>query len=379
MPGLNARLRPLLGLVIAAPCLVQAGTLRAGGLTEPPGLSRTIISVPIAPNGASVVLEALLTRPAAPGRYPLVVLSHGAPRDGADRPTMAPTHYSAVAIEFARRGWAVIAPMRRGYGRSAGPYAESDGTCKSPDYPTSGRAASADLIETIKYMAHQDYVDPGRVLLVGHSAGGFASIAAAARRPPGVLAVLNFAGGRGSDAPDSVCREDLLVDSYAGYGSSIRIPTLWLYAENDHFFGPKLARRFFAAFTGAGGIGTFVALPSFGADGHQLFNADGMPLWRDPVDAFLRQHNLPTWTKPISERAENLPAPSQLSASGRRSFASYLNSANFEKAFAVSAKGGYGWASGHRSADEASHTALEICLKDAPNCKLYAVNGRLAH
>jgi dienelactone hydrolase len=370
-------MRALLGLFAVLLVLLPGGATHAEGLAEPPGLSRTFMTVPITVGGASEALEALLTRPAAPGRYPLVVLSHGAPRDAAERPTMAPTAYSAIAIGFARRGWAVIAPMRRGYGRSQGPYAESAGGCTNRDYPASGRASAADLIATIKYMARQDYVDPSRVLLVGHSAGGFASIAAAAQNPPGVLAVLNFAGGRGSDAPDSVCQEDRLVSAYTGFGHSTRIPTLWLYAANDHYFGPKLAHRFFDAFTGAGGTGAFVALPSFGKDGHQLFHDDGVALWRDPVDAFLRQHNLPTWTKPIGEPTVRLPAPPNLSASGRQDFALYLASANFEKAFAASPKGAVGWATGHRSADEAARAALESCAKNAANCKLYAVNDTL--
>jgi dienelactone hydrolase len=365
------------GLFVALLILAAGGAPHAEELVQPPGLIRSFMTVPITAGGARVTLEALLTRPAAPGRYPLVVLSHGAPRDGAERPTMAPTAYSAIAIAFARRGWAVIAPMRRGYGRSQGPYAESSGACKNPDYPASGRASGADLIETIKYMARQDYVDPGRVLLVGHSAGGFASIAAAAQNPPGVLAVLNFAGGRGSEAPDAVCTEARLVDAYAGFGRTVRVPTLWLYAANDHYFGPKLARRFFAAFTGAGGTGAFVALPSFGKDGHQLFHDDGVSLWRDSVDSFLRQHSLPTWSQPISEPIAKLPAPPNLSAAGHQAFAHYLASANFEKAFAVTPKGHFGWTTGHRSADEAAHTALEDCAKNAPNCRVYAVDDAL--
>lgn len=292
---------------------------------------------------------------------------------------MTPTTASAVAIEFARRGWAVIAPMRRGYGHSPGPYAESSGSCKSPDYPSAARHSADDLVETIKYMARQEYVDPSRVMLVGHSAGGLASVAAAAQKPPGLVAVLNFAGGRGSDAPDSVCREDLLADAYAGLGRTVRIPTLWLYAANDHFFGPKLAQRFFAAFTGAGGTGTFVALPAFGADGHQLFHDDGILLWRDQVDAFLRQNHLPTWGQPIDEPVAKLPPPPKLSANGNQDFARYLASASFEKAFAVSTKGGYGWATGRRSADEAAHAALDNCSKHGANCSLYAINGTLNH
>jgi dienelactone hydrolase len=335
------------------------------------------MTVTIAPAGQPVALEALLTRPEAPGRYPLVVLSHGSPRDAAQRATTEPTAYSAVAIEFARRGWAVIAPLRRGYGKSAGPYVEASGPCANPDYVASGRASAADLIETIKVMARQDYVDPQRVLLAGLSAGGFGSIAAAAQRPPGVVAVLNFAGGRGSSAPDTVCSAARLVEAYAAFGRTIRIPTLWFYAANDHYFGPALARRFFAAFTDAGGTGEFVALPAFGSDGHLLLTADGMALWRDRVDGFLRQHDLPTWARPTAEPAPGLPPPRGLSANGRVDFEHYLAYPNFEKAFAVGGSH-YQWVAGRRSAEEAARAALEGCRKRAGACEVYAINNALA-
>ena len=72
-------------------------------------------------------------------------------------------------------------------------------------------------------------------------------VAAAAQQPPGGVAVLNFAGGRGSDKPYSVCDADQLVETFGTLGKTVRVPTLWLYAANDHFFGPKLAQRFFKA------------------------------------------------------------------------------------------------------------------------------------
>ena len=367
--------RAALGLVIAL--LLGIGAHAAEPLGQVQGLVREPITIPYAPTGTT--LEALVTRPAGTGKHPLIVLSHGAPRDANDRVKTSPSTYRAVASEFARRGWAVAAVERRGYGRSGGPYAESSGPCKTPDYVKSGRTSGGDIVEALKFLTHQPYVDGARVMLVGISAGGFASIAAAAEKPPGVVAVLNFAGGRGSDAPDSVCTADLLVDAYATFGKTIRIPTLWLYSENDHFFGPKLARRFFTAFTGAGGTGEFVALPAFGEDGHRLLTSEGVPLWRDRVDAFLRQHKLPTWDRPIAEAHADLKPPAHLSASGRESFARYLASSGFEKAFAIGqAKGGYGWTSGQRTPDEAAHEALAICAKNASDCRVYAVNGKLA-
>jgi pimeloyl-ACP methyl ester carboxylesterase len=91
-------------------------------------------------------------------------------------------------------------------------------------------------------------IDPTRALLLGVSAGGFASIAAASLHPAGVVGVVNFAGGRGSVSADNVCNPEDLVAAYSAYGRAVRVPSLWIYARNDLFFGPELAQRMFAAF-----------------------------------------------------------------------------------------------------------------------------------
>lgn len=369
-------MRASLLIILLAWLCAGSATHAADAVTQVPSLVREPISVPYAPTGTT--LEALVTRPAGAGKFPLIVLSHGAPRDPDDRVKTNPNAYSAVAIEFARRGWAVATVVRRGYGRSGGAYAEGSGPCKAPDYHKSGRASAGDVLETAKFMAQQPTIDGTRVMLVGISAGGFASIAAAAEKPAGVVAVLNFAGGRGSDGPDSVCRADALVDAFETFGKTVRIPTLWFYSENDHYFGPKLARRFHAAFTEAGGTAEFVALPAFGEDGHRLMTPAGVPLWRDRVDGFLRQHKLPTWDKPVVEAPADLKPPPNLSTGGREAFGRYLASSNFEKAFAVGQTKGYGSASGQRSPAEAAQEALANCAKNAPDCRVYAVNGQLA-
>jgi hypothetical protein len=79
-----------------------------------------------------------------------------------------------------------------------------------------------------------------------------------------------------------------LIDAAARYGSTTRIPTLWLYAANDSFFAPDLARPMFDTFIRAGGRAEYVALPAFGSDGHRVFSAvDARALWQPPVETFL--------------------------------------------------------------------------------------------
>ena len=84
---------------------------------------------------------------------------------------------------------------------------------------------------------------------IGVSAGGFATVALTADPPPGLVAGINFAGGRGSRDADDVCEEDELVSAFRTFGQTSRVPTLWVYTQNDKYFGPALARRMRDAFT----------------------------------------------------------------------------------------------------------------------------------
>ena len=114
--------------------------------------------------------------------------------------------------------------------------------------------------------------DGSRIISVGVSAGGFATVALTADPPPGLIAAISFAGGRGSLEADQDCRADRLVDAYRAMGKTSRVPMLWVYAENDHFFGPQLAQQLRQAFTGSGGNVEFIRAPAFRDEGHFLFS-----------------------------------------------------------------------------------------------------------
>ena len=115
----------------------------------------------------------MLVRPAAAGKYPLVLMNHGAPRKPADRAGMTPLAFLPQMMEFARRGCAVAAVMRRGFGDSGGGFAETAGTCQNPDYLASGRSAAKDLRAAIEYLSRRPDIDATRIMSVGQSAGGF--------------------------------------------------------------------------------------------------------------------------------------------------------------------------------------------------------------
>jgi dienelactone hydrolase len=321
-------------------------------------------------------LEAYLVRPAASKRYPLALLSHGTPRDFNDRATMSARKYHAISLEFARRGFAALIVLRRGYGTSPGDRVDSLGPCARAAYLPATAVAVADLRAAIDAMARRSDVTTTGMIAVGHSAGGLAIVALTAQAPPGLVAALNFAGGRGSSSDNNVCNPDDLVQAFATYGKTSRVPMLWVYAANDLFFAPALAHRFYDAFRSGGGNAKFIDAPAYGDDGHYLYSTVNGPLWTPMVDAFLRERGL--GSREILSLPDPLPAPRQLSTSGKDEFARYLASLNPHKAFAVASNGAFGWRSGRATTEDALRDALVACAKWAADCTLYAIDDRLA-
>jgi dienelactone hydrolase len=322
-------------------------------------------------------LEALFVRPSEPGRYPLALLAHGSPRSPAERPNMTPLAMLPQALEFARRGWAVVIVMRRGYGGSDGGWAETFGGCGNPDYADAGYAGADDLKTTLEFVSHRPDVDPTRMIAVGVSAGGFATVALTADPAPGLVAAISFAGGRGLEESDKVCRPDRLVDAFAAFGKRSRVPMLWVYAQNDHFFGPALAQQLKAAFTAGGGSVDFVAAPAFGNDGHSLFSPAGIAAWTPDVDQFLQTQNLTMRAEPLPLPQSSITAPPQLGANGRNAFAAFLIDAP-HKAFALAPDGTFGWKSGMRTLEAARAGALALCQHGGTSCSVIFVDDAAA-
>ena len=351
------------------------------GLTPRPasagdGFHRETLRIPFALAGPRG-LEAILIRPEGTRRYPLALISHGAPREASQRAEMTPNRFYAQAMEFARRGFAALVVMRRGYGDSAGEYSESNGPCTSPDYLVSARASAEDLRAAIAAMKARSDVATDGMIAVGQSAGGFATVALTANPPPGLVAAINFAGGRGSPANGKICDEAQLVETFGKLGAASRIPMLWIYTQNDQYFGPDAARKFHAAFTAAGGLAQFIDAPAFGSDGHNLF-ASGIEKWTPYVDGFLAAKNLGARDLLAAPPLPDIPPPPQLAARYRESFMSYLKSGP-HKAFAIAPNGGFSWRTGRRSVQNAKDDALKGCAEYGTGCAVYAVDDALAN
>jgi len=238
--------------------------------------------------GRGFSLAARVFRPAGAGPFPLVVINHGTPVSIADARN---THlgYTPAARWFASQGYLVVVALRPGFGDSDGPYMEPGGPCANRDYVHDGRETAAVEAAIVQSAAALPDADPKRIVVVGQSAGGFGAIALADDPPPGVVGVISFAGGRGGDDHEHICGGPArLVEAAGVFGKANRLPQLWLYAANDHFFSPPVAHALAQAYQAASGPRIeFIDLPPFDGDGHGTFAHADPSVWAAPVSAFL--------------------------------------------------------------------------------------------
>jgi dienelactone hydrolase len=259
--------------------------------TAPGVVPGTTVRIPLTESGPGdkrLTLEATLYRPAGDGPHPVLLFNHGSTGRGAVAAT-ATMRPSRQAPFFVERGFAVLAPMRRGRGASEGEAAESEGACSPVNLSPGLARAIEDVDAAMAYLRAQPWADPDRVLIAGQSRGGILSVAYAAERPGTARAVINFAGGWTGDGCDRH-GEGFNQPTFAAAGRRARLPMLWLYAEGDSYYSPASIRRYHEAFAQAGGTATLRLFPDFGSDGHRL--VDRIELWRPVADEFLRRLNL---------------------------------------------------------------------------------------
>jgi dienelactone hydrolase len=238
-----------------------------------------------------VMMRTTLFRPTGPGPFPLVVVNHGTTQNAERRRVLKAPDFDSMAQWFVRHGFAVAVPQRPGHGETGGEYREDQGGCDEADFARAGLGAAESTAAAIAYLQAQSFVRRTGVIVVGQSAGGWAALALASRARVGVRAVIDFAGGLGGrswDRPDNNCAPDRLIATAAEFGRTTRIPTLWIYTENDSYFAPRLSGAMAAAFRAAGGKADYQLLPAFGDDGHFMAERAGSEsAWGPAVERFL--------------------------------------------------------------------------------------------
>lgn len=249
-------------------------------------------------DGSAWVLQGRLCRPEGDAPARLVVMAHGVPPVGPDRlGVRLPSCDSEPAHWFLSRGFAIAYALRRGYGGTGGPRFETVQSCTEADYERSARESARDLAAVIAYATALPYVRPDGAVVVGLSAGGWATLGLDSQSHPAVQALVSMAGGRGGQMRDGrlqICQPENLIAAAGALGRTARMPMLWIYAENDNYFAPPLARAMHDAFTAASGQAELQQLGPFDDDGHHLFNGSGgSRIWGPLMERYLRQRGVP--------------------------------------------------------------------------------------
>lgn len=284
-------MRILLSLIIAV--TVMALSPAAGA--DETKLQEEVWALPL-----PVPTIAYVVRPVGDGPFPLAIMNHGVAMDPVQRGFFPLVEFRDAAMWFARRGYMVVAPSGPGYGAAAVDAPENGlftvffskvGKCTNPNFRDAGLAKAKLSLWIIEYMSKLKRIVPNNVIVIGQSAGGWGSIALSSVNPPEVKAIITFAAGRGGRVdgkPNNNCAPDKLVEATGAFGSTSRVPMLWMYIENDTYFGPELSKRMHTAFTAAGGNAQYHLFPPHGGDGHFFVDsADAVPIWSPIVGAFL--------------------------------------------------------------------------------------------
>ena len=244
-------------------------------------------------DGSARLILARACLPPGAGERRLVVINHGKSPFAAQRASMQPPDCGAEQVRwFLERGFAVLLPVRRGYGDSGGTMAEAYPVCApTRDYTAGALEAARDIRAAIDYGTALPGVRADRVVVVGQSAGGLGTVALSSLNDARVTALVNMAGGDGgrlNQQANNVCQPAALVAAAGRFGAVARAPMLWVYTANDSYFGPDLAAAMHRAYVAGGGRAELRALPGWGIDGHILFTArGGSAVWGPEVERFL--------------------------------------------------------------------------------------------
>lgn len=322
----------------------------------------------------------VIFRPQGDGPFPLVVFNHGRAVP-AKRATQGRNRPETLARYLVAKGFMVMAPTRVGYGETYGSFdPEEKGSCASPRMEPMSIAASDQVLATVEFAKTLPYADTTRWIVSGISVGGLTTVATVGRNPPGLLGGINFAGGSGGDPeaqPGRPCSPNSIASYWGGLAKSAKAPMLWLYWQNDKYWGEDIPKKWHKAWVDGGAQAAMTTFPPSGDDGHGGINTD-MDHWLPVVDAFLGQLGFgkpAIVTKPpatdFADIAEAIKVP--ISAKSQASaYAKFLETKP-PRAFAVGNKGGWGYSHG----DYAMGRALGFCQRSGQTCKLYAVDDQI--
>ena len=362
----------LAGLALHGAALAQAVEESPDDNPPIPTNERVVMVPGHAPN--RVQLQVTIMTPPGSGPFPLAILNHGSN----DKPAHEQERYhrSFGAYSFLSRGYAVAMPMMRGYAGSEGQQIYSH--CNQE---LVGLSNAQDIDAVINYMSIQPYVDGSRVVVAGGSFGGWNTLAYGTLNRREVKGLISFAGGALiSNCPMEALSQDLALKHYA---QATKLPSLWLYGENDSKFSTPVWHAMFESYVEAGGRAELADLGKFMPDTHNMMGyPEGQAVWAPKVDAFLGRIGLPNHATnpgylpapfpPATHAAvlDDVAAVPYLNDAGRSAYRKFLT-LPMPRVFFVAPSG---WHVSKAGGFDPLASGKRLCAEAGQQCIVYAVD-----
>ena len=232
-------------------------------------------------------VEAYLYKPAGPGPFPLVVYNHGS-RAGNERRELPMMYVARILVP---KGYAVLVPERRGYGKSEGAsFSEDIGEDRGPKFMARLQAEADDVLAAVEHVIEEPWVDPTKVVVMGYSFGGITATLAASRSNRFAAAIIQAPGALNWDRVPEL--RTVLVEAARG----IRAPAMCAVAENDRT--TESTRKICEAISANRTHTELKVYPPFtppgngptAAAGHALFGPQGVTVWAEDALDFIERN-----------------------------------------------------------------------------------------
>jgi pimeloyl-ACP methyl ester carboxylesterase len=186
---------------------------------------------PTDPNAATIQLEAFVYEPAN-FNGKTILFSHGS--TGGKKESIKETiKFMRIGKIVSDNGYRMIAYMRKGRGASEGVFKEESGKCDRDSLNAEVADAYPQMDQVVDQIRKKYKTE--KIILMGHSRGGFLSSVYAAKNPNKTLAAVNFAGVWSAfcENRNGGFSHEMLNDSASKFKN-----LYWAYFENDSYFAP---------------------------------------------------------------------------------------------------------------------------------------------